>query len=73
MKFNDRTRRVLAQRRMHRDLVIHKGWEVVGEGGGRLWELYRGGRCGHRIVDVRIAPCGTELFVKIEAAGPPVA
>ena len=41
------------------------GWEEVGEGGGRLWELHRGYRTGHRIVDARITPDGMSMLVKI--------
>ncbi len=43
------------------------GWEFVGEDGGRLWELYRGCRMAHRIVDVRIAAGGKGLWIKTEA------
>ncbi len=42
-----------------------EGWEEVGEGGGKLWELYRGFRTSHRIVDARITPDGLSLLVKI--------
>lgn len=45
--------------------LLGDGWEEVGEGGGKLWELYRGYRRGHRIVDVRITPDGLSLLVKI--------
>lgn len=65
MKFNDWTKRVMAYRKMRRDLLA-KGWEEVGECGGALWELYRGSRTHARIVDVRIAPDGKSLFVNIE-------
>lgn len=41
------------------------GWEEIGEGGGKIWELYRGFRTSHRIVDARIAPDGKSIFVKI--------
>lgn len=46
-------------------LVRDDGWEEIGEGGGKLWELYRGFRTSHRIVDARIAPDGKSIFVKI--------
>jgi hypothetical protein len=42
------------------------GWEYVGEGGGKLWELERGYRIGYQIVDVRIAATGRGLWVRIE-------
>jgi hypothetical protein len=41
-----------------------EGWEEVGEGGGKLWELYRGARHDHVITDVRIAPGGKSLLIK---------
>ena len=65
MLVSDLTRRAHAYRKMARDL-LGKGWEEVGEGGGKLWELYRGYRTDYRIVDVKIAPGGKSLFVKIE-------
>lgn len=46
--------------------LLADGWEEVGEGGSRLWELCRGGRWYHQIVDVKIAPSGKALLVKIE-------
>jgi len=65
MKVTDFTRRALATRRDKRDMLA-QGWEFVGEGGGNLWELYRGVRWRQRIVDVRIAACGKALWVKTE-------
>lgn len=65
MKITDHTRRVLAYRRQFRDLTA-KGYEEVGERGGRLWEIYRGGRVGQRIVDCVIATHGLSVFVRIE-------
>lgn len=49
----------------NRDMPKH-GWEKVGEGGGNLWELNRGCRIGHKIVDVRIAADGVSLWIKTE-------
>lgn len=49
----------------NRDMV-KAGWEKVGEGGGKLWELNRGSRIGHRITDVRIAADGVSLWIKTE-------
>lgn len=61
------TRRILALRREQRDMP-RQGWELVGEGGGRLWELVRGGRWNCRIVDVRVAACGKALWIRVEKA-----
>jgi hypothetical protein len=58
-------KRVLASRREHRDLP-KQGWEYLGEGGGKLWELYRGYRIGYEITEVRIAASGTALWIKTE-------
>lgn len=65
MKVTARTRDWLACRRDRRDM-IRQGWEYVGEGGGRLWELYRGGRSGHRIVEAKVARDGMGIWVLIE-------
>jgi hypothetical protein len=70
MRITNFTREALAMRRDTRDME-RDGWEYVGERGGRLWELYRGGRYRERIVDVRIAACGKALWVK--TAEPPSA
>jgi len=58
------SRKALAYRRAKRDW-IRAGYEEVGEDGGQLWEIYRGFRQGQKIQDVRIAPDGMSLFVKI--------
>lgn len=55
----------LAYRREARDMT-KAGYERVGEGGGLLWQLERGCRIGHKIVDVRIALRGTSVWCKIE-------
>lgn len=44
--------------------LIAEGWEEVGEGGGRLWELHRGWRHDHVITSVTIAPDGKSLLIK---------
>lgn len=67
MKVTSRTRAVLAARRQQRDLYA-KGYEYVGERGGNLWKLYRGGRVGHRIVDAIVDVAGLGVYVKIEPA-----
>ena len=65
MKVADLTKDFLAFRRQSRDLTA-KGYEVIGERGGRLWELYRGGRVNCRIVDAIVGADGKCVFVKIE-------
>lgn len=65
MHVTDLTRDHLAFRRQSRDLRA-KGYEIVGERGGSLWELYRGSRVNHRIVDAIIGADGKCIFVKIE-------
>ena len=67
MKVTAFTRDVLRCRRTRRDLG-KRGYEEVGEGGGRLWELHRGCRIGHTITDVQIAPEGRSLFIKTAAS-----
>ena len=41
------------------------GFEEVGEGGGRLWELNRGSRYSHRIVGCVISPTGESVWVMV--------
>jgi len=47
--------------------MTERGYEEVGEGGGKLWEIYRGGRVGAKIVDAIVAPHGMSVYVKIAA------
>lgn len=56
---------VLAARREIRDME-RAGYERLGEGGGKIWELVRGGRIGHEIIDVKIAYDKTSVWVKVE-------
>lgn len=63
MKVTEFTRHALAVRRDERD-ALKQGFEMVGENGGKLWELYRGGRYQHKITDVRIAKSGKALWIK---------
>jgi hypothetical protein len=63
MRVTDFTRSALAVRRDHRDRE-REGWEYINENGGNLWELHRGGRWDHRIVDVRVSACGKALWIK---------
>jgi hypothetical protein len=65
MKLTSLTKRALAQRRFIREWEA-KGYEEIGEGGGRLWELYRGYRTDCRITDAKVPPGGRSIWVKIE-------
>ena len=65
MKVTDFTRKALAVRRDKRDR-LRNGWEFVGEGGGKLWELNRGYRLRHSIVEVAISACGKGVWIKAE-------
>jgi len=60
-------KRAVAIRRERRAMT-KDGWEHLGEGGGKLWEMYRGGRVGHQITDVRIAADGISLWIKTAPA-----
>lgn len=63
MLVNEFTRNALAYRKEEREMK-RNGFERVGEGGGKLWELQRGGRYNHRITDVRISVDGKSLWIK---------
>ena len=63
MKVSTLTRETLRVRRTKRDLELH-GFEEIGERGGKLWELHRGGRTDHVITDVEIGPDGKTLFIR---------
>jgi hypothetical protein len=63
------TRRRLAVRREQRKMKA-LGWEYVGEGGGKLWELYRGGRVGHRIVGAAVDITGLGIWVLVKEGAP---
>lgn len=67
MKVSQFTRDVLANRRQQRDMLRDK-WELVGDNGGKLWELDRGYRTNCIIKDVKIAVNGKQLWVKIGPA-----
>ena len=64
MKVTDLTRDTLRLRRSKRGL-LSRGYEEVGENGGRLWELHRGSRQHMRIVDAVVALDGKSVFVKV--------
>jgi len=63
MRLTDRSREILQYRKAVRDL-LKVGYEEVGESGGKLWELHRGGRRHHEITDVVIGPDRKSLFIK---------
>jgi len=65
MKLTEFSKRTLRTRRFHRDMTA-RGYEEVGESGGKLWEIMRGWRVGSRIVDAVVAPHGLSVYVKIE-------
>lgn len=64
MKVTQLTKDALSSRRQGRALLA-RGYEYVGEGGGRLWELERGFRIGWVIKDAIIAVHGKGVYVKI--------
>jgi len=68
MKLSEFGRAALRVRRDKRDMEAD-GWEFVGEGGGKLWELHRGSRIGFVITEVRIAADGLGLWIKTRDAG----
>jgi len=65
MLTNDFTKKALANRRFSRDMK-KLGYEEIScsAGIGSLWELDRGYRYNHRIVDCKIAPSGKSIWVK---------
>ncbi len=67
VKVTEQTRKALAYRRAARHLQA-KGYEEVDERGGKIWELHRGYRQDHRIVDVVISPHGKTVWIKTERA-----
>ena len=64
MKLTEATKQILAARRQRRDLLA-VGFEELGEGGGRIWELHRGARVGQRIRQVEIALGGKSVYVRV--------
>ena len=63
MKVTPLNKHALACRSEQRRMLA-AGWERIGEGGGELWQLYRGGRVGHVITEVRIAHDGISLWIR---------
>lgn len=68
MRMTAWTKGAFACRRDEREMLA-AGYERVGEGGGKLWQLYRGCRIGHVITDVKIAKDGMSLWIKTEDRG----
>ena len=54
-------RRFVRQRRQ-------EGWIRIEENGDPLWKFHRGGWHDRRIDDVKIAPGGHELWIKVSDA-----
>jgi hypothetical protein len=67
VKVTDVTHRSLRGMRFRREMS-RKGYERLAENGSPLWELHRGFRTDHKIVDAVVAPCGKEIWIKIEKA-----
>lgn len=71
MKLTKGSKEILSYRRIKRDSDRQtakwalEGFEEIGEGGGQLWEIYRGFREGQIILAARIAPDGMSVWVKI--------
>ncbi len=68
MKFTARTKEALRCGRIRRDLLA-RGFEEVTDSGGKMWEMDRGARMHHRIVDVVIAPECKTIFIRTEPKG----
>ena len=58
------TKSILRLRKTERAWT-REGFECVGEGGGKLWELHRGGRTDCEIKDARVSPNGRDLWIRI--------
>lgn len=63
MRVTQFTRTALRVRREAKQMKAD-GWELVGEGGGKLWELQRGWRWREVITDMKIAADGKSLWIK---------
>jgi hypothetical protein len=57
------SKRIIAVRRDIRNRK-RDGYEYLGEGGGKIWELYRGCRYNHVITEAIIAVDGKGVWVK---------
>jgi len=69
MKFTELTKQILNYRRTVKRWKS-EGFEDLGERGGSLWEIYRGGRRGQVIHEARIAPDGMSVFVRVAPRSP---
>ena len=65
MIVTDAARHAHAYRRFCRQ-ALDDGFERVSENGDPLWKFHRGAWVDRRIVDVRVAPGGKELWIKVE-------
>lgn len=77
MLVTDYTRQAITARRLWRawqtetQRWLEEGFIPIQENGDPLWKFYRGDWATwnpHRIVDVRIAPNGKEVWIKVERA-----
>lgn len=59
------TRRAHAYRKAVKGYQLD-GYVKVSENGDPLWKLYRGSWIYKKITDVKIAPGGVELWIKVE-------
>ena len=69
MKVTAFTSRAIAYRREVQRLIA-AGYEEVGEGGGKLWQLHRGSRQDHEITEVVIGPDKKSLWIKTQKLVP---
>lgn len=69
MKMTEYTKKAIHYRRTVKQWKA-EGFEEVGEHGGNLWQIYRGGKCGQIIHEARVAPDGMSIFVRIAPALP---
>ena len=61
------TRKALEYRRAVKLLGEH-GYIRISENGDPLWRFYRGSWDRKKIVDVKIAPGGQELWIKVDGS-----
>ena len=59
---SNRSKEAIRIRRDYRDME-RADYQPL-ESGGKLWELYRGGRSGHKIVEAVVAADGLGVWVK---------
>lgn len=66
MKVNEKTRQSFAYRRFAKKMAL-EGYEAISESGHPLWQFIRGGRWKEKIIDAKVDPTGSTVFIK---AGP---